>query len=196
MYFIPQKNNRFYAWAVRKRPLYRYTITVCVAGIIILGWFYGMYGWVEKVIDERQKEVERMQEQCMQLTHSRAMCCQLVTRVQEMREKMRTQVMHETVQRLFHDYAMFVLDSAKKTGLRLTSYSSFSCKDQGWCVKNAARFNFQGNFVCMTRFFDTLKKSKKMIECKNIALTRIGRDLYTIAVSIDFSAIKKEVVSL
>lgn len=191
MYFIP-RNNRLYNWAVKKSSLYLYTVTACVLLLLVGGWFYGMYAWVEHIIDQRQQEVARMYEQCMKIKQSRMMCSSLEKNLTSLKEKMRMQVIHETVQRGFHEYTLFVVQQARKAGLHLASYSSFSCKDGGWCVKNSAQFHFQGELERITSFLSALKKSKKMIECNDVVLTRVNNNQFLFAVNVNFSAIKRD----
>src|ERR1700730_6822489 len=67
MYRTPQK-NRWYRKIAHHRPLYRYGAVIIMIFLLLIGWRYGLYIWLNAAIMQEQATILQLQQQLLQQT--------------------------------------------------------------------------------------------------------------------------------
>lgn len=189
MIFIPQ-NNAFYSWVVRLSPLYRYLITITIAGMIAGLWWYGVYGQIESSIDHYVKEISSLRKQINQIKRAEHSCVTLEQSIKSLKFDLQSYAQPCDEQSYVQSRVLFVLDKAQKAGLTLDAYTIDKLMDKNWYRKQKAHFDFTGSVRQVVHFFHELELSGKMICCDTIYLTHQDRQTVAIRCDISFMSLK------
>ncbi len=186
MYFIPQK-NKWYSWAVHTRPLYRYFLTASMAAVLLIGWRYGLYAWLDSSILYEQAAIVQLQQKLTQIGYVQRGMDDLSQSLPVMRKKIQDQApanIDEWHQKQFS----FIIDEAQKAGVQITSYNDEKEKKKSCALCRYIQLDLIGKFEQISRFLTALKQSPHMISCKRISSSRTDGDMFTASCGLQFLA--------
>ncbi len=184
MYFIPQK-NKWYSWAVHTRPLYRYGVTCGTVVLLLIGWRYGVYAWLDSAYLQQQAAIAQLQQQMMQLTQAQRVSNELTNTLPMLRKRLQEYIppnKDEWQQQQFN----YVMNEAQKAGIQITSYSDEKEKKKSWGFYRYIQLGLFGKLDQISRFLASLKQSPYMIQCSQIQSSRTEGDTFSASCGLKF----------
>lgn len=191
MYFIP-RNNWFYTFAVRTRPMTRYLYTFALATLIILFWLYAVYFRTEAAIDHRTTCVMQLRTQSEQLTHANHAVKKLTESIGALQREVQSYALPTNKEEELQSRVLYVLSQAQENGLELDTYDAAKKIEKPWCTKHCMHFVFSGRTQQVIAFLKTIQSSGKMISCANISLHRQDDNSFQMACDMSFVSVASD----
>jgi hypothetical protein len=188
MYFSSKK-GKWYNRAVQMRPLYRYLATGGLFVIVLFGWRFGLYAYVEQVITTDRAAIVQMNQQLVQLAHAERVCTDLSCRLPQLQEKVACYGTKCCLPGFCQMQIDTVIDEAHKAGLKITSYEKDKEVARDYCKCSDVQFGFVGTVDNIVQFFSALRQSKAMIECNTFSCERMQEGTYTIFCKLAFVSV-------
>lgn len=185
MYFSSKK-GKWYNRAIQMRPLYRYCITGCLLLVILFGWRFGLYAYIEQRISHDRTALVQMNQQLIQLAHAERVCTDLSCRLPQLEEKIACYGNKCCLPGFCQMQIDTVIDEAHKAGLQITSYEKDQEVSRDYCKCSDVQFGFVGNLDNVVKFFSALRQSKAMIECNAFSCDRMQDGNYTVGCKLAF----------
>ena len=188
MFFIP-RNSKFYTLITHTRPAYRYFLTIFIASMLIIIWLYGVYARLEASINQGAKQIDQLYKQSKQLKQAECSCAKITESINALKLDLRSYIPQQNTQNYLQSRLVYVLETAKKVGLSLGTYTADKIINKEWCCKNKTHFDFNGSIQQVGNFFYALQASGKMITCDNISLSRQENNLFLVSCDLNFIAV-------
>lgn len=188
MYFI-SRNNKFYQYVAHKKRVYRYLFTgIAVCVLVVASYF------LQHIIDmhdmlyaQELKSLRVMYAESKKMGISND---QLSIALDKAKKNSKAVGPQKDSHEFFKDQLLFILESARQSGLIIESYGVHKEKSSQWYTKEMAHADFSGSLEQILTFLDTIKKSKKMISISRWSLA-CARDVsYMLNCDIGFIRIK------
>ena len=184
MYFIP-KHGAFYAYVATVKPIYRYFSTFAIALVIVLLWFFGVYSRLETSIIWYANQVNQIRDQknrMLELKETRKKLKATILRLQDQFN------LHRTDDASGNDFAttcLFIFDKLRDCKLELGSCTVHDQKKEAWRSQNDISLDFKGPFDQVTQFFNQLGSKNKKIVCKDISITSVEDDIFSVKIVLE-----------
>ena len=164
MFFIP-RNNILFSLMIKFSPLQRYIFTFLLGALLI---FIGIviHKKINSHIKSYSKKICHLNKEILFLSKDKPIS------LDSMEKKL-----HSLNKGDLQSQLSFILKLVTKIGLVLNSYIPNLSTDKDWYVKNKVLLDINGNFSKILLFFEELKLSKKLIQCRKIKLSRVKDDI-------------------
>lgn len=181
-YFIPY-GSKLYSAIAHVKPLYRYSATLMLLGMLFFLWFSLVYTTLENKIKLYQTQQIELQKQQCTIEHVKKDCTSLENTVTALKKTLNTY--KERAAKTEQHYLSTLLQQAASSGLSLISYTTEHKKNKKWYNKNSMKCNFDGNMHQINHFFNTLKSLHAIIQCKQMTLT-VNKNSSTLSCLLDY----------
>ncbi len=179
MYFIPQK-NKWYSTVVHMSPLYRYGATCLMIVLLLFGWRYGLYAWLDSSIGCERMQIAQLQQQLMQLTQAERANAELNNIVPVLKKQLHAYHQADPEQWQQQQFT-YVMNESQKAGLQVTSYTDEKEKKKPWGLYRSVQVGLRGSFERINTFLNALKQSPYMIQCNQIQGTKADGDQFAVS---------------
>jgi hypothetical protein len=184
MYFI-SRNNKFYQYIAHTKYVHRYVFTAITIGMFIVGSYF-----LQQLIDVHDalcaQELKSFRNAHTESKKIGQRNNQLLAILDNAKKNNKAVDVQKNSHEFFKDQLLFVLESARQSGLVIQSYGAHKEKDAQWYTKELAHGDFSGSLEQVLRFLDTIKNSKKMISISRWSLSHGSDALYTLNCDIGF----------
>ena len=168
MYFSSKK-GKWYNRFIQMNPLYRYILTFVVIILLIGGWRFALYAYMEQLIANDRAAISHLNAQLIQLSHAQKVCADLSCRINQLNEQIGCYNNKCCLPNFCQMQIDLVIDEAHKAGLQMTSYAKDQENTRDYCTCSDVQFNFVGTMDSLVQFFSALRQSKAMIECNSFS---------------------------
>ncbi len=174
------RNNKLYSYIAPVRPFYRYVLTIFILGILVYSWLHGIYFYLNATIEQYEKEISSLSKQRRTIKQTEQSDIQLQESIEGLHQVVRSYRSNSSGYDSLQERMLFIFKTAKDVDLQLNTYKADEHVNKNWYQKGSMHFEFTGTIRQGIQFFDKLKSSQKMIQCKNINCTHLHHDLFTI----------------
>ena len=188
MYFIPQ-HNRWYSVIAHTSSLYRYGILFTLSFFIILAWRYGIYVYLDTLIQKKQAQLMQYKGRAIEL----AMIERNLAKIKEADAQLcgfLYQVKKLAVGDLSEDQCNYLFEKALKYKLHICSYHVEHQKIKSWKRSNYVLLKGEASLENLKAFLVDLKEEKKLVQCCSLQCKKKeDNELYSIICAIQFLTI-------
>jgi hypothetical protein len=184
MYFI-SRNNALYQYIAHTKQIHRYLFTGVTVCLFVVGSYF-----LQQLIDA-QDNVYAQELRSLRNSHTESKKIgqsndQLLLTLDNAKKDNKAVDVQKNSHEFFKDQLLFVLESARQSGLTIQSYSVHKEKNAQWYIKEMAHADFLGSLEQIMMFLDSIKNSKKMISISRWSLSYTSETLYALNCDIGF----------
>ena len=183
MYFVPQKGS-WYRWAVHKKPLYRYGLTIGLLSIIGGGWYYFLNPLLESTIQYERATLTQLEQKRSEMVQNEHLVQKETAQLDELASDIDRMISNQ--KSIQQDQLSIVFDEAKKAGLSITSFIKEKEQKKEWRASTYHQLNATGSFGQCSQFLAALKNSSHMIQCKQLSINRTEGSSYALQCQLQF----------
>lgn len=184
MYFI-SRNNKCYQYIAHTKQIHRYLFIVIIVCIFVVGSYF-----LQQIIDmhdmlyaQELKSLRIMYAENKRIGQSND---QLSLTLDNAKKDNKVVDAQKDLHEFFKDQLLFVLESARQSGVAVQSYGIHKEKNAQWYTKEMAHADFSGSLEQILTFLDTIKNSKKMISISRWSLSHANDNSYALNCDIGF----------
>jgi len=191
MYFTSKK-GKWYSRAIHTKPLYRYCSTIIIVAILLIGWHYTIFSWIDNLIIQDQASLRALNTQLIQLSNAEKVCNELSCSLPAMQKQLASFGEKCCTPDYYQKQVDTVINESTNAGLSLTSYGGNKIIQRDWCKCNEAKFCFTGNLDNISRFFAALEKKGSMIRCTNFNCEKVDSGNYSSSCTLEFISLSSQ----
>lgn len=184
MYFI-SRNNKFYQYIAHTKTIHRYLFTAITVSVFVVSSYF-----LQQIIDTYDvlyaHELKKLRNTYTEIKKIEQSNDQLLLVLTNAKKDTKAVDVQKDSSEFFKDQLLFVLESARQSGLAIESYGTHKEKNAQWYTKEIAHADFSGSLEQVMTFLDTIKNSKKMISISRWSLSRGSNNFYTLNCDIGF----------
>lgn len=168
-----------YLQLVRMRTTHLYSGTLVTAFVLVTGWWYLLYQPSVHKSDQLQRSIDQMYQRVDVLHKSERELAHLAKTITDLKTSVQNYSQKQPRKHLMQQHLAYITDCATVAGVTIGACRLCTERDTSWCTMNEITGEFKGTLEQIISFFDTLKTSKKMIDCAKLELVRIDATTYS-----------------
>lgn len=178
MYFIPQKNSRWYTWAAHAGYLRRYGVVLIVLATVFIAWRFTAYAWLSNGIASERAATAQLRQQVEQLAHAERLIKEMNEIIPVLSTKVREYSNANKDERMRQQFSD-IMNTIQRSGVTLALYNEERESKKKWGVSQSVQLGINGKFEQILSFLTGLKRSPYLIHCATIQCTRAGGDVFS-----------------
>ncbi len=148
----------------------RYTITVGLAVLLLLIWWYVLYTGTRGNVRLAYSEIGTLQKKETDLIAARTAVDQLEQEIELLEQKI-SGYRPSNKAHAQQDQLVSILNTAAGAGLSLNGYAITAQKDKGWYLSQVVATELSGSYDQLLKFLTGIKECQKMIQCNQFQCT-------------------------
>ena len=146
--------------------------------IMVGGWWYCMHNPLSTRIENLQKNISTLQGQQTRYVSVKQELAGLTKSLSELKLSLQNYKYKQPYTDVLQQTLALIVDTALNAGIMINSCKLCAGQNNSWCNVNDILFDGKGTFDQIIVFFESLKKSKKLVDCTKCEIARCDANIF------------------